>query len=372
VGTRALLVDGISPYSDEVALRIQQMVYGRPALPGEHELRVVYPLYSELFFLPFAFISDFNVARAAWMTLLEIGLVALAFLSLRLTNWKPGVLLLTAFLLFSIFWYHGLRPLINGNMVILVALLIAGGFLAIKTGRDELAGGLMALSTVKPNIVVLLIAFVLLWSVSTGRWRLVAWFFISLILLVAGAMIFIPDWPLQNLAEILRYPTYNPPGTPGQVFATWLPGAGSKLGSGITAFLAMLLLIEWYLARGKDFRWFLWTACLTMVASQWIGIQTDPGNFIILFVPLTLVFAVWAERWGVRGQPVILFLMLVLFAGLWALFLRTIVNGGQPQQSLIMFFPLPSFLLIGLYWVRWWAIRPSILLIDTLREYENR
>ena len=40
VGTRALLVDGISPYSDETALRIQRMAYGRPAREGEHELRV--------------------------------------------------------------------------------------------------------------------------------------------------------------------------------------------------------------------------------------------------------------------------------------------------------------------------------------------
>ena len=31
VGTRALLIDGISPYSDEVAGRIQTMVYGRLA-----------------------------------------------------------------------------------------------------------------------------------------------------------------------------------------------------------------------------------------------------------------------------------------------------------------------------------------------------
>jgi hypothetical protein len=108
-GTRSLLVDGLSPYSDEVALRIQKLAYGRPARPGEHELRVAYPLYAEAFFLPFAFISDFNVARAAWMTVLEGCLVALAFFSLRLTEWKPGILILTAFLIFSIFWYHGLR-----------------------------------------------------------------------------------------------------------------------------------------------------------------------------------------------------------------------------------------------------------------------
>jgi hypothetical protein len=370
-GTRSLLVDGLSPYSDEVAIRIQKLAYGRPARSGEHELRVAYPLYAEAFFLPFAFISDYNLARAAWMTLLEGGLVVLAFLSLRLTEWKPGILTLTAFLLFSIFWYHGLRPLINGNAVILVALLIAGAFMAIKTGRDELAGITLALSTIKPHLVVLLIAFVVIWAISTGRWKIVIWFSIAMVLLIAGAMVFVPDWPLQNLAEILRYPSYNPPGTPGAVFSTWFPASGSKLGWGLTVFLGILLLIEWFLARGRDFRWFLWTACLTLVVSQWIGIETDPGNFIILFIPLVLVFAVWEERWGARGRLVILILMMLLFVGLWALFLKTVVNNGQPQQHPIMFFPLPLFLLIGLYWIRWWAIRPTLLLIDALREYER-
>ena len=56
VGTRSLFGEGLSPYSDQVALRIQTLVYGRAALPGEHELRVAYPLYSIVLFSPFALI----------------------------------------------------------------------------------------------------------------------------------------------------------------------------------------------------------------------------------------------------------------------------------------------------------------------------
>ncbi len=32
-----------------------------------------------------------------------------------------------------------------------------------------------------------------------------------------------------------------------------------------------------------------------------------------------------------------------------------------------MFFPLPVFLLVGLYWVRWWVLRPEQPLLDRLR-----
>jgi hypothetical protein len=183
--------------------------------------------------------------------------------------------------------------------------------------------------------------------------------------------LFVPDWPFQNLREVLRYPEYNPPGTPGAVFAEWWPGIGERLGWFLTAILGIVLLLEWIAARGQGFRWFLWTACLTLVASQWIGIQTDPGNFVVLFIPLVLVFAVWEERWGPRGRWAILGIMLALFAGLWVLFVRTITDVGQPLQHPVIFFPLPLTLFIGLYWVRWWAIRPSRLAVEALRAYDG-
>ncbi|HJW91510.1 MAG TPA: glycosyltransferase 87 family protein [Anaerolineales bacterium] len=372
VGTRALLVDGLSPYSDEVAEEIQTRAYGRPAQAGEHQLRVAYPLYGEALFLPFALIADYTLARALWMTALEAGLLALAFFCLRLTGWRPPLWLLSAFLIFSLVWYHGLRPLINGNPVILVALLLAGAFLALRSGRDELAGVLLALATLKPQVVLLPILFILVWTASQRRWRVVLWLVITIGSMSGLAAFFLPDWPIQNLREVLLYPSYNPPGTPGVAFAEWWPATGEKLGWALSALLAILLLGEWAAARRKEFRWFLWTAGLTIAAGQWIGIQTDPGNFIVLFIPLTLIFAVWEERWGRRGQFVILLMMLVLLAGLWALFLRTVgSSGGQPLQHPIMFFPLPAFVIVGLYWVRWWAVRPARLLVEALREYET-
>jgi hypothetical protein len=367
VGSRALLVDGLSPYGDAVALRIQTMAYGRPALPGEHELRVAYPLYSVGIFLPFALVSDYKLARALWMTTLEIGLVSLALLSLRLTRWKPGVWLLGVFLLFAMTWYHSARAVINGNVVVLLAVFIAGALAAIQSGRDELAGVLLALSTIKPQVVILLVIFVWVWAISVRRSRIVLWTVLSLVFLSIGAAFFVPDWPLQNLWEVIRYPGYNPPGTPGSALATWLPAAGSKLGWGLTFLLGILLLTEWSAARGQDFRWFLWTASLTLVASQWIGIQTDPGNFIVLFIPLVLVFAMWVKHSGTIGRVMVMLSLVVLFVGLWALFLVTLdSSGGQPQQSPIMFFPLPLILLLGLYWIRWWAIRPAPLFAATI------
>jgi len=372
VGTRAIFVDGLSPYSDAVAERIQTLAYGRPALPGEHELRVAYPMYSALVFLPFALISDYELARALWMTTLEAALIGLAFLSLKLTRWKMSIWLLPFFLIFSIFWYHSLRPVINGNAVILVALALVAAFAALKTGKDELAGVLLAFSTIKPHLVILPIIFFLIWTISFGRWRTLGWMLISLVLLSISAALFVPDWPLQNLREILAYSSYNPPGTPGAAFETWLPAAGRQLGWALSALMGLILVTEWVFVRRRELRWFLWTGCLTLVISQWIGIQTDPGNFILLFFPLVLVISMWVERWGRAGSVLTVITLFLLFIVPWAIFLQTVTYGNQPLQHPIMFFPLPLFLLITLYWVRWWAIKPRRLLVEELRAYEDQ
>lgn len=371
VGTRSFLIDGLSPYSDETAERIQTAAYGRPARLGEHELRVAYPLYSIVVFLPYALVGDYHLARALWMTTMEIALLALSLVSMRLVNWKPGRITQVLFLVFSILWYHAFRPLINGNAVILVALCLAGGLWALKSKADELAGVLFAFATIKPHVALLLLVFVVYWAFVNRRWGVIGWLGGTVALLSASAALLIPDWILQNIREIVRYSSYNPPVTLRTALGALLPTAGNRIGWAITGLLGLILLMEWWLVRKASFRSFVWVACLTLVASQWIGIPTDPGNFIILMPALALVFALWQERWRRGGAVFALVSMLALLGGLWALFLATVEYGDQPQQSPIMFLPLPGFLLVMLYWVRWWAFKPPNVWFDQFYAQEN-
>jgi hypothetical protein len=371
-GTRSFLIDGSSPYSDQTALRIQTLAYGGPAQKGQHELRVAYPLYSVILFFPFALFSDFTVARAVWMTTLEVGLLLLAIFSLQAAGWKPRLIPLAIFLLFSFLWYQAVRPVINGNAVILVALGIVGALVAIRSHADEVAGILLAFTTIKPQVVLVFLIFIVFWALFNRRWRLIAWLVGTTLILAAVAWFFMPDWILQNLREVVRYPGYNPPGTPGAALATWFPAMGQRIGLGLTAILMVVLAFEWFIGRKADYRGFLWLACLTLVASQWIGIQTDPGNFIVCFPALTLIFSLVEERYKRQGWVISVLIMLILGAGLWLLFVQTIdFSSGKPQQSPIMFFPLPAVLFFLLYWVRWWAFHPGSIWFDLVFDREN-
>ena len=359
IGTRSLLYEGLSPYSDEVAVRIQTAAYGHPAQGIEHELRVAYPLYSVILFAPFSVISDYNIARAIWMTCLEIALIAMSLLSMNLTEWKPPLWIQGLILLFSVIWYHAFRGVINGNAVILLALAMVVILNLIKNGQDKFAGILLAFVTIKPHIVILFVFFVLIWSVYKGKWNLLQWFTGTLFALVGISTLIIPDWILQNIQEVLRYPGYNPAGTLAAALMELIPSIGQEIKWAVAIIFGFILIYEWWTGRKGDFIRFMWVSFLTLVISQWIGIQTDPGNFIILFPVLILILSVWDKRWSESGLIITTVSLIILFFGLWLIFLLTIQRSYQPVQNPIMFIPLPAILLVNLYWIKWWVNTPA-------------
>lgn len=356
LGTRQFLTIGRSPYSQGTTRAIQRFFYGRPALEGEDQQLFVYPHYSMLIFIPFAWTDNYQLARAMWMSTLELSLAAIAYISLLLSGWKPQRKLLLVYLLFTFLWYHSLRPVINGNAAVLVALFILLCLLGISRGNYSAAGIALALSTIKPHMVVLLIPFVLWWALSHREFRLIKSFFLTMLILVGGSWLVDRHWMMDNLRQMVFYPQYTLPGTPGGIFAEWWPSSGSRIGVWLSALLSVILLREWLAAYARDTRWMLWTAGLTLVITNLIGIRTASDNFIALFPLLPLLFSFWEQHWQRAGRWLVLSTMAVLFIGIWWLFLATLIKADQPTQHPILFFPLPLFLFFALYWMRFWAL----------------
>ena len=357
-GTKALLLDGNSPYGEEAALRIQVAAYGHPAQADEQQLRFSYPLYSVIFFAPFSIIKDYVLARAVWMTMLELSLITMTFISFRLVEWKPSLWLQALIILFSLTWYHAIRGVGSGNTVILVALLISEILFLIKRNRDQAAGLLLAITTIKPQLVLLLIFLILIWAVYQKRWVLIKWFFVTLAVLVIVGFLLIPNWILQNLWEILKYQDYNPTGALTAVITEFIPSFGITFKWGIFIGLGILLMYEWWTGRKEYFSRFLWVAFLTLVISQWIGNQSSPDNFIIFFPSIILILSVCDKRWEKQRQLIVGSALGVLLIGLWVLFLLTNRQTYQTDQNPIMYIPIPALTFLCLYWIKWWVITP--------------
>lgn len=371
LGTRLLITRGISPYSSEASDVIESFVYGHPAYSEDQELSFNDPLYSIVLYLPFALIPDYILARALWMTVLEGSIVLLAILSMRTANWKPGPLLMALFLIFSLFWYHSLSPLANGDVSIVIALFLIGSLWAIKNHADELAGVLLAFSTMKPVVGALLVVFVLIWSISKKRWRIVTWIPGTVLLLVLSGILLMPDWLLQFTRKAIQVSAYSQPINFSSALQYLMPGLGERIALGVMVVLVIILIFEWRTAVRNKFRGFLWASVLTMAASQWIGLPASPANFIILLPGIVLTFKVWEERWKNAGKVYAITSMLLLSAGVWWLYEASVNPASSTMQMAVMFIPTPAFLILMLYWIRWWTFHTPRYWLDEMLDEEQ-
>ncbi len=355
MGARFWVQEGISPYDPQVGRASQQLIYGRAVdrEAGEDIQDFLYPFPAMIFFAPFGALP-YTLARALWMTILEVSLPILALIGIAIADWKPRRAVLISLLLFSLLWYHGTRAVIIGQFAVIEALLMAGALLAVKRGRDPLAGILLGLSIAKPQMAVLLIPFVFLWAAYARRWTIVTWGIGTIAGLLAVSVLLLPDWPIMWLQQLIEHPTYTVIGPPVEILADAFPSMSGVIALVLGGALLLYLFWEWAKAAGKPDRWFQWTAALTIVITNLVAFRTATTNYVVLLPALCLVFAVLADRWGTKGDVVILLLMAFILVGMWALFLATIEGNVEHP---VMYLPLPILTLLGLWWARWWAIR---------------
>ncbi len=356
-GAHLWLTEGMNPYDERVSLEAQRMIYGRPANPenGEDVAHFVYPFPAMIFFAPFG-LFPFTTARAIWMTILEICLPILAFLGIKLSRWKPPIAVFAVLILFSIFWYHGLRSVIVGQFAVIEAMLIAAGLWAIQRESDAIAGILFGLTISKPQMAFLLLPYILLWSIRNRRRELLAWLLTTSIGLTVISVLILPNWPVMWLRQLVSYPSYTALGSPisiaveqifrGSTWITWI----------LSGALFAYLLLEWGLSLNGEDQQFQWTMALTLVITNLIAFRTATTNFVVLLPAIILIFHSWVERWDRQGYVAVWVTSLTLLFGLWVLFILT-VDGNI--EAPIMYLPLPVLTLLGLLWSRWWILRST-------------
>jgi len=346
----AMEARGADPYSLNAVQR-SVLLLGEGSAP-----RFVYPYYSLLLFGPFARISPYSLSRAVWMTFSFFCAVGLAFTAVQLTRWRPGVMGILFFVLFAFGRVEMIRALLLGNPALVISLMIAVAMLLLIRERDVGAGILFGLTIIKPPMVALLLPFVLVWAVSKRRMGLVWSMLGVIVVLLAGSLVIYPEWLLLNYLALLDFFQAGFPASPAAFMWVWLPDAGPWAMGSVFILLAGLMLISWWGALGRDERWFLWTAALTLVITHLIGLPTSLSSHVVLVIPFTLVFSVWAQRWPQQGRQLSLVVMGLLLIAEWGLFWLT-MNGdlaGCPGD--VFWFLMPVTALVLLYWVRYWAL----------------
>jgi len=368
LGGREYLLHGTNPFDQSVAEKAQMTMFGRLTTPEDRdEAYFAYPLYTLYFFWPLSLVS-YPWAQAIWMTLLQLMHLGTTFLAIRLSGWQPPRWLFLITLFWGIFFYNGARAILLGQFSILVALALFLALWSIKSRHDVWAGVFLSFTTIKPQMVFMILIFLLVWALFQQRWRLVAGFVISMLVLVASSMLLVPSWPLDFIRNAIAYSEYVSHGTPLQnLLQYFLPlGIADTLTFILSLVLFVAILPAWWLAWRKKSGAYTGAIMLTLIVSSLITFRSATTNQIILYLPLFFWFRRLIDhppftnkRWI---NPFIACIELGLLLFMWIIFAATL-EGNYEHIMMHGLIPALMLMLYALDWRSLWhTVRKEPLL----------
>jgi hypothetical protein len=363
VGSRSFLFDRIEPYSGEVPARVQQLVYDGPANAGDEPFILDTPFHILPLYFPFALPADPRLARAIFTVLLQLALVALVYLSLQLTDWEAPRLFSVLFILTGVFNFYSVQAIYEANPVLLLGLLYAGILVSMRVELDELTGALIALASYYWEVGAPFLFLVILRVYDEKRGRVFAGFLMTAFILLALSFFLYPGWIIPYLRATVNNLRADFGFNLHVILPHLFPGPGRILAWVCISVLVLILGYEWSMARSADLRRFYWAACLTLAATPLLGFRTEMEHLAVLVIPLALIVAIVHDRWRRFGNGLPILFLLFMFATPWLLDLLAVERFGRIAEEILFLF-MPIFTLAGLYWIRWWALRPPRTWVD--------
>lgn len=299
LSSQELLRHRRDPYSEEMTREIQIGLYGRPldpSRPGDPIDRRVfpYPAFVDLLFLPSAEVL-FPIVRIAVLCVLAGLTMASVPLWLRAFDWQPGWNWTAVILLLILTSYPALEGLYAGQLGLLVAFLLAASMLALRRDRYLVAGFLMALTTIKPQVTALAILYLLLWTLRDWRNRknFYIGFFSTAAVLLCTSLAVLPHWIRNWLHTVMAYRHYTTPPLVTEVLTSPL---GPKFSGAMTlvltaASIGIAMILAWR-NRGAAFGSFAFWLTLTTILSI-TAITILPGQAVydhLILIPAILLF----------------------------------------------------------------------------------
>lgn len=344
-GTRAAL-HGTDPYSPVVTEQIQRTIYGHPLTPAESWDRqaFVYPATIVFFLAPFTLLS-WPVVHALFVPL-AIGAAALAaWIWLRLC-WPSAARgpTLVAFVLILASWpavwgYFQRQP----SLFVLAAITLSVFW--FQKRQDIPAAIFLAAATVKPQMVVLLIPWLLLLAIVERRWRFISTFAVALASLVGASSILVPHWIPHWIHASIAYARY-PAKVPLLVF---LFGRTAGLVLMLALLAALIFRLRALRSIARDPRGLLQSVALVlavslclMPANPWLvfnDLLLVPG--ILLLVSAPGARSLSAALRAIAGLALVLALFVTPICALLGAFAGFSLNIVMPPFVLNYLLPVP-------------------------------
>lgn len=362
---REFLFHNGDPYGPVAAVRAQALVHGGATASTANPYRLDLPFFLLPLYFPFGLIADPNLARAVWATLSQMALVAAAFIGMRLVDWRPPPAWLLALPLAALLSYPAVSALVDGTPSPMLLLLYMGILRALQTEKDELAGFLAVLALFKWEVGLPLFIILAARVLQERRWRVLAGFGMAFTILIIVAFIIYPGWLMPFLVGTVAMLRSGFGVSTRSAFLMLVPDAVPNAVLALTAFSLGLLVVEMLAARTSGPQHFAWFACLALAATPLLGFRSEIANLITLLPGLTLIAAGGSHR-RPYGLLISCFLFALLAGAPWLLVSANAAVSLARAEALI-FVLLPLICLFGMYWTRWWYLRPPRTWMDEIR-----
>ncbi|HAF61616.1 MAG TPA: hypothetical protein DCK95_04750 [Anaerolineaceae bacterium] len=308
------------------------------------------PIYTLFLYFPFAWINDFELARALWMTicciLLVVGIQPQEKAVFQLQTKNNATYFLIAFLITNIF---SAISIISGDTLIIALTLVLISLKHARKGNYELAGIFCGLATIQPVLAIVWVILLGIVSIREGNWGVVVWFIISSVLLVFSGFILQAGWTVEYLQtiilairkipEILQFNSRNI----NQILRLTIP--------------LIILIVEWVrtVSRVDRPQTNIWLFNLSLILFA-IGVAPLKPEAFVLTIPAWVeIFDEWNKRQN-NSAKVIGYINLSVYILFTILFIfvkpATIVNQQAISDTLLSLSSV--HVLFNMYWIRGW------------------
>jgi len=316
LGARELLLHGRDPYSSAVTREIQTGYYGRPldsARPGDpkDQQGFAYPVYVVFYLAPTVGLPFAAVQRGFFWVLLGLT-VATVPLWLKMLRWPLPPWTQVSVVALTVGSLAGMQGLKLQQMTLFVVALVAMAMALLAADCAIAAGILLALATVKPQLVGLLLLWLAIWTVGDWRrrYRWAASFLLTIGVLSVASEWYLPHWIPRFLQAVREYRSYT---DAVSVLDKLLPAPG-----GVLAKLAAVLTaahIGWRNRKHSEKTGFFAATATMVLAVTVIVIPSYALYNQVMLLPAVLLLArerqaIWDRSFAARGLLILVAVLL--------------------------------------------------------------
>ena len=323
-GSRELLIHRRDPYSLAVTRDIQIGMHGHAreippqredyAQKPQEEDRFAYPVYVAFVLAP-TIGFPFATVERIFRIILPLVAAATALLWMRALHWQVSRPARTALVLLTLGSFPVLECIYLQQPALLAGLFLAGSAAALTRGYLSAAGVLLALATIKPQLVALFVLWLLVWAISDLRRRMpfLLGFVIAMAVLLGSSELLLPGWLREFLQGLISYQHYT---GNESILSLWLTHRGALIVT--VALLMALAFAGWkFRSASADSARFMFASCLVLTTTLVVIPTMYPTGQILLVPAVFWLLQNGSEIFGSRAQKLSSFGALSIIVWPW-------------------------------------------------------